>query len=79
MMGFPHDFELVGGLSKMNHIAQNVPVPTSRDIHSEIAKFIRGELPFSETNYLRQDNHNEKTWADPLGISKQNTIESFFA
>jgi site-specific DNA-cytosine methylase len=79
MMGFPHDFELVGGLAKMNHIAQNVPVPTSRDIHTEIGKFIRGELSLSDTNYLRQDNHIEKTYADPLGASSQKTVEEFFA
>jgi site-specific DNA-cytosine methylase len=79
MMGFPHDFELVGGLAKMNHIAQNVPVPTSRDIHTEIAKFVRGELPLSDTNYLRQDNHIEKMYNDPLGSSTQNTVEEFFA
>jgi site-specific DNA-cytosine methylase len=79
MMGFPHDFELVGGLAKMNHIAQNVPVPTSRDIHSEIAKFIRNELPMSGTNYLRQNNHYEKTEYDPLGTGSQNaTLEEFF-
>lgn len=79
MMGFPHDFELVGGLPKINHIAQNVPVPTSRDIHTEIGKFVRGELPMSDTNYLRQDNHNEKTWADPKGKNTQASLEEFFA
>jgi len=79
MMGFPHDFELVGGLPKMNHIAQNVPVPTSRDIHTEIGKFVRGELPMSDTNYLRQDNHNEKMWADAKGKNTQPTVEEFFA
>jgi site-specific DNA-cytosine methylase len=79
MMGFPHDFELVGGLAKINHVAQNVPVPTSRDIHTEIAKFIRGELQLSDTNYLRQDNHNEKTYGDPLGTITRNTVEEFFA
>jgi site-specific DNA-cytosine methylase len=79
MMGFPHDFELVGGLAKMNHIAQNVPVPTSRDIHTEIAKFIRGELPLSDSNYLRQDNHVEKTYSDSLATTSKQTIEEFFA
>jgi site-specific DNA-cytosine methylase len=79
MMGFPHDFELVGGASKMNHIAQTVPVPTSRDIHTEIAKFIRGELPLSDSNYLRQDNHIEKTYSDSLATTSKQTIEEFFA
>jgi site-specific DNA-cytosine methylase len=78
MMGFPHDFELVGGLAKMNHIAQNVPVPTSRDIHTEIAKFIRGELSMSNTNYLRQNNHNETMGPDPLGTVDRESLEEFF-
>lgn len=79
MMGFPHDFELVGGLAKMNHIAQNVPVPTSRDIHTEIAKFLRGELPLSNTNYLRQNNHYETIEYDPLGkeVDKASLAEFF--
>jgi site-specific DNA-cytosine methylase len=80
MMGFPHDFELVGGLAKMNHIAQNVPVPTSRDIHTEIGKFLRGELQMSETNYLRQNNHYEKMEYDPLGSGpEQPSLEGFFS
>ena len=77
MMGFPHDFELVGGLPKLNHIAQNVPVPTSRDIHSEVAKFIRGELAISETDYLRQNNHKELTENDPRGKMDISTLEEF--
>ena len=77
MMGFPHEFELVGGLSKMNHIAQNVPVPTSRDIHTEIAKFLRGELAMSDTNYLRQNNHQERTERDAQGSSKMASLAGF--
>lgn len=79
MMGFPPDFELVGGLPKTNHIAQNVPVPTSRDIHSEILKFIRGELKFSGTDYLRQNNHKETIEKDLFGRNNATTLEEFFA
>jgi DNA (cytosine-5)-methyltransferase 1 len=80
MMGFPHDFELVGGLAKMNHIAQNVPVPTSRDIHTEIGKFLRGELPLSNTNYLRQNNHYETMSYDPAGVEVDRaSLTEFFA
>lgn len=78
MMGFPDDFELLGGRGKINHIAQNVPVPTSRDIHTEIHKFLKGELSFSDTNYLRQDNHNEKMFSDPSGNTEKATLEGFF-
>lgn len=79
MMGFPHDFELVGGLPKVNHIAQNVPVPTSRDIHSEILKFLEGKLPFSDTNYLRQNNHKEIIEYDPRGKRNMATLEEFMS
>jgi hypothetical protein len=79
MMGFPDDFELLNGMTSMNHIAQNVPVPTSRDMHLQIAKFLNGELPMSETNYLRQNNHTEKTEMDVRGTSNQPTLEEFFA
>jgi site-specific DNA-cytosine methylase len=77
MMGFPDDFELLGGRGKINHIAQNVPVPTSRDVHSEILKFLKGELQFSETNYLRQNNHTEVMSYDPMGSSKISSLEGF--
>ncbi|MBT4995555.1 MAG: DNA cytosine methyltransferase [Hellea sp.] len=79
LMGFPDDFELLNGMTSMNHIAQNVPVPTSRDMHLQIAKFLNGELPMSETNYLRQNNHTEKTEFDVRGTSNQPTLEEFFA
>ena len=54
-------------------------MPTSRDIHTEIGKFIRGELQMSDTNYNRQDNHNERMWSDPRGKSNQATLEEFMA
>lgn len=78
MMGLPNDFELLGGMPKLNHIAQNVPVTTSRDIHLEVAKFIRNELPMSETNFYRQDNQHEKSYADTNGKTIKSTIEAFF-
>jgi site-specific DNA-cytosine methylase len=78
MMGFPSDFELIGGRSKSNHIAQNVPACTAKDIHLEIAKYLRGELEMSTTNYLRQNNHKEVTENDPLGSDNRVTLEEFF-
>lgn len=79
MMGFPEDFELVGGLPKVNHIAQNVPVPTSRDLHSEIGKFLRGELDLSDTTYLRQNNHKQLMEFDPNGKDTTPSLEEFMS
>ena len=79
MMGFPEDFELLDGLKKMNHIAQNCPVPTSRDMHLEIGKFLTGELKESETTYLRQNNLKQLMEYDPNGTDTTPNLEEFFA
>jgi DNA (cytosine-5)-methyltransferase 1 len=79
MMGFPEDFELIDGLKKMNHIAQNCPVPTSRDMHLEIEKFLNGELDYSETTYLRQNNLKQLMEYDPNGTDTTPNLEEFFA
>ena len=79
MMGFPEDFELLGGLPKVNHIAQNAPVPTSRDLHSEIGKFLRGELDLSDTTYLRQNNHKQLMEFDPNGKDTTPSLEEFMS
>ena len=78
MMGFPEDFELLDGLKKMNHIAQNCPVPTSRDMHLEIGKFLTGELKESETTYLRQNNLKQLMEHDPNGTDTTPNLEEFF-
>jgi hypothetical protein len=44
----------------------------------EIKKFLNGELQFSDTNFLRQNNHNEKMWADPRGTVNASNLEDFF-
>jgi len=78
MMGFPEDFELLHGLKKMNHIAQNCPVPTSRDMHLEIQKFLNTELKLSDTTYLRQNNFKQLLELDPNGKDTTPNLEEFF-
>jgi site-specific DNA-cytosine methylase len=78
MMGFPADFELLHGLKKMNHIAQNCPVPTSRDMHLEIQKFLNTELELSDTTYLRQNNFKQSLELDPNGKDTTPNLEEFF-
>jgi site-specific DNA-cytosine methylase len=60
IMSFPIDFELLGGKKNMNHIAQNVPVHTARDIVLEAKKFILGELEFSNSDFVKQNNWKEE-------------------
>ena len=60
MMGLPHDMELLGGRSNVNHIAQNVPTCTARFVVEQAAKFIRGELSCSGAKFIKQDNWNSR-------------------
>lgn len=63
MMGLPHDFVLVDGKKNGNHIAQNVPTCTAADMVREAVKFINGELKESGHRFVKQNNHNKKTWS----------------
>jgi site-specific DNA-cytosine methylase len=78
LMGFPKDFELLGTTNKIGHIAQNVPTCTARDMTYEAIKFLKGGLQLSESNYVRQNNHSQKTEYDPLGTTNNTSIEHFF-
>ena len=60
MMGLPHDMELLGGRSSVNHIAQNVPTCTARYVVEQAVKFVEGKLPDSGLKYLKQDNWNKR-------------------
>lgn len=60
LMGMPWDFNFVRnekGNYNANHLAQNVPVITSRDQCNEVLKFINNELPSSGQKFLKQNNH----------------------
>lgn len=60
IMGFPNDFELLGGRKNMNHICQNVPVCTAADMVRQAKKFINGELILSESDLVKQNNHKQE-------------------
>lgn len=74
IMKMPKDFQLQGAPRTLNHICQNVPVTTARDMALEIDKFLKNELDFIQTDFLIQDNRNQT--AD-YKIPSQN-LESFF-
>ena len=56
MMGFPSDFELLDSKRNVNHIAQNVPTFTARDMIYETMKFINSELETSNVDLIRINN-----------------------
>ena len=59
MMGFPIDFKLLDE-RKYNQVAQNVPVCTAKFISEQCLKFLNGELQDASSDYIKQDNWNNK-------------------
>jgi len=56
MMGIPHDFPFTGNPNDINHIAQNVPTCTARDMAGEVIRYLNGELEDSGRSFLKQCN-----------------------
>jgi len=54
LMGLPSDFDLQS--KHLNHVAQNVPTCTARDMTLEVIKYLNGELESSGQENFRQDN-----------------------
>ena len=71
LMGLPHDFE-IRGLQDLNHIAQNVPVATARDMAEQVVSFVQGKLQLSDYCFAKQDNlaravvHSERGAVQPV-------------
>jgi site-specific DNA-cytosine methylase len=56
IMKLPSDFELLGGLKNLNHICQNVPVTTAKDMAENIKLYLEGKLDYINTDFYVQDN-----------------------
>lgn len=56
IMKLPRDFELLGGLKNLNHICQNVPVTTAKDMAENIKLYLSGKLDYINTDFYIQDN-----------------------
>lgn len=54
LMGLPADFDLQS--KHLNHVAQNVPTCTARDMTLEVIKYLNGDLASSEFSSFKQDN-----------------------
>jgi len=78
LMGLPHDFE-IDDVKNLNHIAQNVPTNTARDMAEQVKMFLRGELEMTDYSFAKQDNmtrslvHADKGYIKP--VSKDDILE----
>lgn len=70
IMGMPHDFDLIDPEKSVNHICQNVPVMTARDIAGEVHAALKGERhEMVGSSYTRQNNVNHKFEIDDKGFT----------
>ena len=58
LMGLPSDFKLV--TNNLQQVTQNVPVCTAQDMTEQVIKFINGELPMTQYNFIKQNNLQQK-------------------
>ena len=61
IMGLPQDYNLVDAKKSVNHICQNVPLSTAKDMVLEIQAVFNGERKWSDTDFLLQSNINNST------------------
>jgi site-specific DNA-cytosine methylase len=58
LMGMPADFELISG--NLQHVTQNVPVCTAKDMTEQVIKFINGELDITSSTFMKMNNLTQK-------------------
>jgi hypothetical protein len=60
IMGLPQDYELLDPEKSINHICQNVPYKTARDMARQVKKAIEKKLPMEDATFLYQDNLSQR-------------------
>ena len=76
IMGLPENFELLNASSKnANHICQNVPVQTARDMANEVKKYLQNEQTMVESRYIVQYNHTQTHTLE----NEYGSLENFLA
>ena len=58
IMGLPQDYELLDPQKNTNHICQNVPFKTAKDMATEVLATINGERRMERASYMVQSNLN---------------------
>jgi site-specific DNA-cytosine methylase len=58
IMGLPQDFELLDPAKSINHICQNVPFLTAKDMATEVLATLNGERSMEKASYMVQSNLN---------------------
>ena len=75
IMGLPDDFELINPKRNLNHVCQNVPVTTARDMAEEIKAVLNGERDMIKGDLIYQFN-NSKTM-EVIDLSPRSCLSNF--
>ena len=60
IMGLPQDYELLDPEKSVNHICQNVPFNTARDMATQVKAAIERKLPMEDASFMYQDNMSQR-------------------
>ena len=60
IMGLPEDYELLDQTKSINHICQNVPYKTARDMAAQVKLAVEKKLPMEDASYMLQDNLSQR-------------------
>ena len=58
-MAMPEDFVLQGGKKNLNHICQNVPVTTAKDMAQAVLDHLNGKLDTINARFAVIDNKTQ--------------------
>jgi len=78
IMGLPQNFELLNPKKSANHICQNVPVQTARDMANEVRFALLGQRDWYRSPYMLQSNHSQSEEYE-LYDGDVNTLEGLYA
>ncbi len=73
IMGLPTDLEVIDPMKNYNHICQNVPFATAKDMATEVKAVLENKRDLIETKYLFQNNLARKYDYD----RDENSLEAF--
>jgi site-specific DNA-cytosine methylase len=60
IMGLPQDFNLIDPKKNLNHVCQNVPVSTAKDMADCVKDYLDGNITkWVEQDFMIQDNHKQ--------------------
>ncbi len=78
IMGLPEDFELLNPKKNSNHICQNVPFKTARDMAHEVFESLEDRRDWIDASYYIQYNYNQTEEIVRAGNRSTKTLEEFF-